>query len=232
MLEPTLPQFRWQNYLLKYEEPVVTPVVVEDNLSISIPVLSLVALVIFVPLLVFAIKARGKHRAYWSSAAIVAVLAAVMLLNQSRVKMDNPFAGLPDGIVMENIVATTLGQISIAYLEKVPDRLESALQVIVAGDSLVDVKRELDRALAIRVVGGGIAKVKSIDDLSMRQIAALEDKTGFRTTAEWTANASAGHWGHNHSRRIRFQALVELVREQGAWKLDGITVTDARDITE
>ena len=49
--------------------------------------------------------------------------------------------------------------------------------------------------------------------------------------AEWTAKASAGHWGHNHQRTIRFRALVELVDDEGAWKLAGITVTDARQET-
>ncbi|MDH3581312.1 MAG: hypothetical protein OEM91_11900, partial [Hyphomicrobiales bacterium] len=56
----------------------------------------------------------------------------------------------------------------------------------------------------------------------------LEGRSGFRSVAEWTARASAGHWGHAHRRRIRFRALVELVEDNGAWKLGGITVVDAK----
>ena len=59
-------------------------------------------------------------------------------------------------------------------------------------------------------------------------VATLDGRSGFSGLAEWTANASAGHWGHIDKRTIRFRALVELVDDGGAWKLAGITVTDSR----
>ena len=60
------------------------------------------------------------------------------------------------------------------------------------------------------------------------RIAALDGRSGFRTVAEWVAHASAGHWGHTHRRKIRFRALMELAEIDGAWKLAGLTVVDAR----
>ena len=106
--------------------------------------------------------------------------------------------------------------------------LERALGVVVAEDGFADIKSELGRALAIKIAGGGIARVNAIEDLVIQDISALDDRAGFRSVAEWTALASAGHWGHPHRRRIRFRALMELGEVEGTWKLTGITVIDAR----
>ncbi|MCK5088663.1 MAG: hypothetical protein KAQ88_01660, partial [Hyphomicrobiaceae bacterium] len=85
-------------------------------------------------------------------------------------------------------------------------------------------------ALAIKVAGGGIARVKEIENLTVKDITALEGDPGFRLVAEWTAKASGGHWGHAHRRKIHFRALLELVEINGAWKIAGITVVDAKQL--
>lgn len=86
----------------------------------------------------------------------------------------------------------------------------------------------MGRALTIKVAGGGIARVNAIEDLAVSDITAIDGRSGFRSLAEWTALASAGHWGHMHLRRIRFRALMELAEVDGAWKIIGMTVIDAR----
>jgi hypothetical protein len=62
----------------------------------------------------------------------------------------------------------------------------------------------------------------------VKELGAIDDRSGFRSVVQWTALASAGHWGHTHRRRIRFRALMELEEIEGAWKLTGLTVVDAR----
>ncbi len=115
-----------------------------------------------------------------------------------------------------------------AYLEKDPAALRQALEIVIAAEGFTDVEEELGRALAIKVAGGGIARVDAIENLVLKDITTLEGRPGFRSLAEWTAKASAGHWGHAHRRTIRFRALVELVDDDGAWKLAGITVVRAK----
>ena len=70
----------------------------------------------------------------------------------------------------------------------------------------------------------------AIENMVLKDITTLEARPGFRSLVEWTAKASAGHWGHAHRRTIRFRALVELVDDDGAWKLAGITVVDAKQM--
>ena len=115
-----------------------------------------------------------------------------------------------------------------AYLEKREPQLTRALSMVVAEEGATEVRTELNRALAIKVAGGGTARVTAIEDLTATEISALDGRAGFRTLAEWTAQASASHWGHLHVRRIRFRALMELTENEGVWKIAGMTVLDKR----
>jgi hypothetical protein len=144
------------------------------------------------------------------------------------VDMKIPFAGPPDENTSAKIVTDVLNNVNTAYLEKDPVALRQALGVVVASDTLPDVESELGRALAINVAGGGIARVDTIENLVLKELTSLEHQSGFRALAEWTAKASAGHWGHAHLRTIRFRAIVEFVEQDGTWKLAGITVVDTR----
>ncbi|MCP4813651.1 MAG: hypothetical protein GY888_14165 [Planctomycetaceae bacterium] len=182
-------------------------------------------------LAVMVMRTRGFRRKCSLVAAAVAAVAAVVVWQQGTLKIHNPFAGLPEEQVLESILAGVLDQVNIAYLEKQADAVSQALEVVVAKENFPEVLKELDRALAIEVAGGGIARVESIEISSLKQVSPLETGSGFRTTAEWVAHASAGHWGHSHRRSIRFQALVELDQQAGEWKLEGITVIDTRDVS-
>lgn len=235
-IEASDPTFSWRNFLRNYQEPQVTPVVVDPGRSIGVPLLSLMLL-----LLALGAASRAARpavlartslsRKQWIASAAVSTVAAVLLLRVAVIDVVNPLAGPPDEVAAAQILSGVLANVSHAYLEKDPQALQQALQVVVTAEALGDVEKELDRALAIRVAGGGIARVDAVEDVVLKDVVALEGRPGFRALAEWTAKASAGHWGHAHRRTIRFRALVELVDVEGNWKLAGITVTDAKQET-
>ena len=86
---------------------------------------------------------------------------------------------------------------------------------------------EARRALAIEIQGGGMARVDGLDEVAVANVESLGGGA-FRTLAEWRADASAGHWGHLHKRRVYFSALMEVVPSEDAWKVAGLTVMDVR----
>ena len=137
-------------------------------------------------------------------------------------------AGPPDKETSARIVKRVLTNVNHAFVEIEPGALRRSLEVIVGGDQSKDIETELERALAIKVPGGGIARVDAIEKLVVKDIAELGEGSGFRALAGWTAKAIAGHWGHAHRRTIRFQALMELAEVDGVWKLIGLTVIDAK----
>ncbi len=227
-VEASDPTFEWRNYLLKYQEPKVSPVVLDDGRSIGVPVLSVLLLVLALGAATFAVRPALLSRHIWTAASGLSAVAAVLLLRVAVIDVTNPFSGPPDENISAQIVTSVLENVNYAYLEKDPAALRQALGVVVASDALADVEAELGRALAIKVAGGGIALVDAIENLVLKEVTILEGRPGFRSLAEWTARARAGHWGHAHRRTIRFRALVELVEHNGAWKLAGITVVDAK----
>ena len=227
-IEASDPTFEWQNYLLKYQEPKVSAVMLDDGRSIGIPVLSVLLMVIALGAALLAAGPAFLSRRIWATVSVLGVAAAVLLIRIAVVDVANPFAGPPDEKVSEQILTRVLSNVNHAYLEKDPAALRQALGIVVIDDKLADVEVELGRALTIKVAGGGIARVKAIENLTVKDITALEGVSGFRSVAEWTAIASGGHWGHAHRRKIRFRALVELVEINSVWKIAGITVVDVK----
>ncbi|MEJ2160069.1 MAG: hypothetical protein P8X53_06250 [Chromatiales bacterium] len=42
----------------------------------------------------------------------------------------------------------------------------------------------------------------------------------------WTAQGTVGHWGHVHTRRNRYDAVVTVEAIDGAWKITGLDVLE------
>jgi hypothetical protein len=218
----------WQNFLRKYIEPQVAPVEIDAGQWVGMPVASLVLVLSALAAIGLIARPRFFSRYIWVGATLICVFVAVLLMRFTVVDIRNPFAGPPTEVEAAKIISAVLDNVHTAFLELTESELARALSVVVAEGAYADVKSELNRALAIKVAGGGIARVNSIEGLAVKEIGAIEDRSGFRSVVEWTALASAGHWGHAHRRRIRFRALMELEEIESAWKLAGLTVIDAR----
>jgi hypothetical protein len=222
------PTIEWQNFLRTYIEPTVTPVTVAAGNTITIPITSLALAVAAMVAVVLAARTRRRTRLAFSAASLLFIAGATLLLRANTIDVPIPLAGPPDEAVSAQIIKAALDNVHAAYLEKREPQLTRALSMVVAEEGATEVRTELNRALAIKVAGGGTARVTAIEDLTATDISALDGRAGFRTLAEWTAQASASHWGHLHVRRIRFRALMELAEIEGVWKIAGMTVLDKR----
>jgi hypothetical protein len=227
-IEASDPTYEWRNFLLTYQEPKVSPVVLDDGRSIGVPVLSVLLLGFALGAAMLAVRPALLSRRIWTAGSGVSAVVAVLLLRVAVIDVTNPFAGPPDEVTSAQILSGVLANVNHAYLEKDPAALRQSLEIVIAAEGFTDVEKELGRALAIKVAGGGIARVDAIENMVLMNITTLEGRSGFRSLAAWTAKASARHWGHAHRRTIRFRALVELVDDDGTWKLAGITVVDAK----
>ena len=222
------PVIEWQNFLRKYVEPKATPVRIDTGDSFRLPVLSLMLLFGALFCAILAIRGRHGARIALGAMALLLAVATIPVRHWSNITIHNPFAGPPTALQSVEIVETVLDNVHAAYIEKADARLADALSVVVADDGASEVMAELNRALAIKVAGGGIARVNAIENVTVEDIAALDGRAGFRVLASWTARASASHWGHLHLRGIRFRALMELAKIDGAWKIAGMTVLDTQ----
>jgi hypothetical protein len=175
-----------------------------------------------------AVRTRRRARLAFAAVSLLFVAGATLQLRANTIEVAIPLSGPPDEAVSAQIIKAALDNVHAAYLEKREPQLTQALAMVVAEEGAAEVRTELERALAIKVAGGGTARVNAIEDLTATDISALDGRAGFRTLVEWTAQASASHWGHLHVRRIRFRALMELAEIDGEWKIAGMTVIDTR----
>ena len=158
----------------------------------------------------------------WAPVPSVGLLAAGAL--RSVAVVDNPFAGPPDDAAAADIIARLTGNLHTALGERDVGERHDALAVSIAEPQLPTILPELQRALIINIQGGGLARIDAVKDIAVKDIREFGSNGGFRTSAEWSVDARAGHWGHLHQRSVRFSALMDLQPIDNAWKLTGLTV--------
>ncbi len=225
---PDDPNIKWRNHLLKYEDPVIAPVPVAGAGRFPLPVLSLIASAIALGGGVIALRSRGSARKVAVGMVFVSITGAVLLWDVAKVDVRNPMQHGPEPADATAAFAALLRNINTANLEGSREDRDTALASLTTSSSRSDVAAEVNRALALRVPGGGVARVTDVSELMLEELSPLENGFGFRALAAWTVRAHAGHWGHTHRRLVEHRALVEIVEEDGNWKLDGLTVIEAR----
>jgi hypothetical protein len=47
---------------------------------------------------------------------------------------------------------------------------------------------------------------------------------------QWTATGTVGHWGHVHTRRNQYDAIVTVRADQGGWKIAGLELLEEQRI--
>ncbi|MGI9350172.1 MAG: hypothetical protein ACR2O3_01305 [Rhizobiaceae bacterium] len=229
-VEESNPTFEWKNFLLKYQEPKVSPVNIDLRTKLNVPVLSAGFSAIALFIIIGFFTGFFKRRNIWVPAFAGCVLAIFGFFKILQVEVPIPRFGPPDQIEGGLVVKAVLDNISAAFIEKDPIEFRKAMSVVAEPASIDKVESEIGRSLAIKIAGGGTASLRETEELKLQNIEALESKSGFRTIASWRVDASAGHWGHPHKRRFEFRALIELTDEKGPWKLSGITVIDAKQL--
>lgn len=225
---PVDPQFQWQNHLLQYEKASVTQVPVEQQIQQN-PAIALITGVISAVSLGFFLMCRGKVAKRASCATMIAATSATVAFSGYLPDLPWKKSEPPELQAAEDILRSMVENLSTVSLEISPAARKAELAHIVTEASLGDIATEVERGLAIRTPGGSLATVTDISDLKLERINPTHTPGGFSALTKWTVKAQGGHWGHAHIRAVTFRVLAEVIPESGQWKLDGLTVIEARD---
>jgi len=217
----------WQNHLIDYRPPTFEAVPLGPGHRLRLPLAALALILLSIAAGGLAVKPRLAPRKVWIGAAVAGLVGAGLLSSVAVYEFRNPFAGPPGDEAATKIVAQLAENLHNALQLRDESELQDAIAISVARQTLDEVLPEARRALAIEIQGGGVARVESVDEVVVQDIESLGGG-GFRVLSEWRADASAGHWGHLHQRRMRFSALMEMQPVESAWKLTGLTVVDVR----
>ncbi len=223
---PDSPSYEWVNHLLTYENPSVSGVAMDAPVpeKAQIAFLSLGGL-----LAVAAVFAFVRRRAFWTKALGVSATAVLLLgLTLRSGALDHVLTGVPETPVASAIFGQVVDNLNVTALEVTKEARAEVLASFSTDRSQSAVAAEFERGLAIRVPGGTLARPSGVRDLSVENVSPLENGPGFRVLANWTTLASAKHMGHDHNRAVRYRALAEIVPEDGFWRIDGLTVLEAK----
>jgi len=225
-VEPADRRIEWRNFLKDYSPPTVEAVPLGAGFRLGLPLPSLIVLLAALVAGGLAFRPAWLGRKAWLAVGLAGLVGAGLMVPVGHVDIDNPFAGPPDQQTAVGIVGRLVGNLHTAMREPQESKQRVALSASLDTPRTAELLPELRRALAIEIQGGGNARVDRIDAVAVKDIEGLGQGGGFRAVAEWSADASAGHWGHLHKRRLRFSALIELVPVDGTWKLAGLTVVN------
>jgi hypothetical protein len=219
---PADPVHVWTNFLKTYTIPTVDAVAVEQGqLPPRLPVLSLVLLLGMFPV-GWALRTGPRRRPLGLGALLLVVAAVAWPL----VAIDLPTGGVgadPDNEQSRVLVENLLRNIYRAFDFRDEEVVYDKLAITVAGDLLTDIYLQNRRSFAVAQAGGAQAKVQAI---AIESVQPSRAGRGYCFDTTWTAGGSVGHWGHVHMRTNRYQALVTIEPENGAWKITGMEVLD------
>lgn len=215
------PRVTWNNVLKTWEDPTIVPVQFEGR-RLAVPILTLGCLT----LAAFAgWHARSPQRRWRWAGLSGLCLAAAFLVLPLRLPIPLP-TGTPGSQAAATISQDLLRNAATALLETEEQAYHRALTGFVAPDALPAVGAELRRGLSVTLPSGARARTDSIEEIAVEEVTRQDEGVSLLTS--WTAEVSGGHWGHLHRRALRYRALMDVMEDDGTWKLRALTVLSAR----
>lgn len=226
---------KWTNYLKNYTPPTVARVsVIETVNKLSLPILSILLIVGFFIILVWAWRRsrRGEGLLVPISSGLVLLIGAVVLYPSARVEMARPGVMLNslDQQEAQTILNSLLKNVYRAFDFREESDVYDKLSISVEGDLLTDIYLQNRKSFVIKKAGGAQARVNDVEVLSAKARPADGLDKSFVLDASWTAQGSVGHWGHVHMRKNYYDAAITIKVVDGSWKITGLELLEEKRI--
>ena len=97
------------------------------------------------------------------------------------------------------------------------------------GGLLTDIYLQNRQSFEIRQAGGAQARIKDVEIVEVKA-QPTRDGADLSLQVVWAARGEVDHWGHRHSRRNLYEAIVDLGLVGSAWKIVGLETLEERRI--
>jgi len=225
----------WTNYLKHYELPTVQTVAVAGSLGdLRIPWVSVACGALALPIILWIVRRRrmGGSTVLPVTGLVLLVSAGAAAYPFARVSVARPsvMAGELEPERAQQLLQVLLKNVYRAFDFRDEDDVYDKLAISVGGDLLANIYLQNRRSFAIQQAGGAQAKIKSVemeDAVAKR----LDDRPlGYAIRAKWAAQGTVGHWGHVHTRRNRYDAVVTVEAVDGVWKITDLEVLEEQRV--
>jgi len=225
----------WTNYLKNYQLPTVQTVAVAGSLGeIRIPWLSVICALLALPLLLWVMrrKRQGQPANLPMMSLLVLVIAGAVAYPFARVSMARPAAITAElqPAQAKELLKVLLKNVYRAFDFRDEGDVYDKLAFSVSGDLLTDIYLQNRRSFSIQKAGGAQAKIQSVE-IQDAVAERLDDRTlAYAIKGNWTAQGTVGHWGHVHTRRNRYDAVVTVEAIDGAWKITDLELLEEQRV--
>jgi len=223
----------WTNFLKNYTAPTVAQVAVRETVDrLSIPLGTVFGFIVLI-ISVWLFRRRRQHQQSVQLPiyiGIAGLLIGVISYPFSQISMSRPTAlitGLSDEeskLIMHSLLKNVYRSFDFRDESDVYDKLALSVQ----GDLLEEIYLQNRKSFAVKKAGGAQARVKEIEILEAQAEPLSSEGKGFGLKAKWTAQGSVGHWGHVHTRKNYYDALVKVQVVDGNWKITGLELLEEK----
>jgi hypothetical protein len=226
----------WENFLKTYKIPTIEKVLVSDiHYRFKFSAGSIACMVLVLPLVWFAFKKR-KHlpqAIFFTVLIVLLVSGSVLLIPYTTVSMPIPGIVTPKMTPEETtkILHSLLKNIYRSFDFREEEDVYDKLSVCVEGEILTDIYLQNRKSFEVKQAGGARAKVNQVE---IHEVETLTNKGYFekqlQVHTKWSAQGSVGHWGHIHTRKNMYDALITLEPIDRAWKIINLELLEEKRV--
>ncbi len=217
----------WNNHLTRWEDPRSVPVVVATAGTLSLPIFAILLAMGAVVFGIAAIRKSASSRLVMlglCGACLAAAAVSLPVVQTVRLPID----AAPNPAQAHAVLTGMFDNIRAAALETEDDGFQTALAPFVEEQHRGEVAAEIRRGLSVTLPSGALARTDKVGDIIIEDISRTPDGDATQILANWTANVSGGHWGHQHKRQVTYRGLIDVSQSGSDWYLDGLTVLSAQ----
>ena len=234
-VEPQDNVHTWTNFLKNYQLPTVDAVAVAGSLGrVNVPVGSIACLAILLPVgwQITRRRQRGKSVTVPIVATVALLGASLAAYPYAQVSVAKPtaIAGNLEGEPAQVLLRTLLKNVYRAFDFREEEDVYDKLALSVSGDLLASIYLQNRKLFAVRKAGGAQAKIKQVDILDVAAEKISDRPLAFAFKSKWTAMGTVGHWGHVHTRKNLYDAIVTVEAVEGNWKITNLELLEEKRV--
>jgi hypothetical protein len=225
----------WKNFLKQYTIPTVENIAVADSVtSFGLPLGSVVCLAVLLPVSLQIRKRRqgGKSVLLQYGLVILLIASSLLLYPYLQVSIAKPgsIASRVSNDQAKVILHSLLKNVYRAFDFREEGDVYDKLAISASGDLLADLYLQNRKSFEVKRAGGAQAKVKEVEILDVAVESNSGSEQAIDLTSKWTAMGTVGHWGHIHTRKNHYEAVVTIEPVDGAWKIAGLELLEEKRI--
>ena len=167
----------------------------------------------------------GKRRgALWSGG--IALIVAGVLWPLTGVEISHPWEKIaPPSLDQQKMISEAmLKNVYRAFDYKQDEQVYDALARSASGNFLEDLYLQIKKGLVVQDQGGARSHVREVRWVSGESVLSDTVESIFELDIRWEVTGTVEHWGHIHTRQNAYDAVIQVIAEDGQWKMGGMEV--------